>query len=130
MLEHRPSAILSRVPKRLVLVRRPDPRRVPRRLRMMGVVLLVAGVGAAGLVYWIETYRAEPSIEELLPGTTAANSRQVGLLYGHGVQSLWEVYQDLKQPGGQALMVAAVAGLAAAGCFRVAWLRDQPDDAP
>jgi hypothetical protein len=92
--------------------------------------VLVAGVAASGLVYWLETRSAEPTIEELLPGTAAANARQVGLLYGHGVQSLWEVYQEMKQPAGQAVMVAAISGLATAGCFRAAWLREHRDYAP
>lgn len=124
----RASAILSRVPKRLALVKRYDPRRAARRLRAIGLQVLVAGVAAAGVIYWLETSRAEPTIEDLLPGTTAANSRQVGLLYGHGVQSLWEVYQELKRPAGQAAMVAALSAVIAAGCFRVAWLREHGDE--
>jgi len=96
----------------------------------MGAACLAAGTAAAGLLYWFETSHAGPSLEDLLPGTTAANTRQVGLLYGPAVASLWEIYQELKQPGGQACLVAAFAAVTAAGCFRAAWLREQPDDAP
>ena len=116
-------AILSSVPKRLALVA-PHPRRVARRLRTVGVLAIAAGVVAAGGMYWFETYRAGPTIEDLLPGTRAANARQIGLLYGHGVESLWEVYQELKEPAGQAMTVIAISGLVAAGCFRAAWLRE------
>jgi hypothetical protein len=113
------------VRRRLALVARRDPRAAARRLRTIGVLVLVAGAVAAGLIYWLRTYHAEPTIEDLIPGTTAANSRQVGLLYGHAVQSLWEIYQELKQPAAQAVIVAALSGLIAAGCFRAAWLRER-----
>lgn len=78
-------------------------------------------------MYWTGTHRTEPTIEELLPGLRAARARQTGLLYGHAVLSLWEVWQDLKEPAGEATVVAASGALGAALCFRVAWLKRRGD---
>jgi len=112
------------VAKKLVLVAKPDPRRVPRRLRTAGIVVLVGGVAAAAWMYWIDTHRAGPTIEELLPGSTAAKTRQMRLMYGNAVQFLYDLYQEWKSPAGQALTVAALSCATAAFCFRAAWARE------
>ena len=103
---------------------RRDPRRAARRLRGIGAAVLLAGAIGAGAAYWIGTHRSDPSLEELLPGSTAARARQMGLLYGPAVESMWELYQDMKEPAGQAVTIAALSAIAAAGCFRAAWLRE------
>jgi len=108
--------------RRLAIVKGADPRHRARRLRIYGVIVFVVGVAGAGVTYWRGTHRAEPSLEELLPGSTAARSRQTGLLYGRGVQSRWEVYQELRRPGAEAFIIAAAGAAGAALCFRMARL--------
>ena len=90
--------------------------------RRIGTLILIAGLVAAGLVYWIGTHRREPAIEDLIPNYSAANSRQMGLMYGHSGELMWEGVEALKQPGTQAVVLVIIAGLAAAVCFRIAWL--------
>jgi hypothetical protein len=104
--------------------RRP-PRAAPvpgRRLRVVGVSVLVLGLGTAGLVYELETRHAAPSMDDLMPGYSQANSRQMGLYYGHAGEVMWGWREDLARPGVQAGIIIAIASLVALGCFRAAWL--------
>ena len=101
------------------------PRAAPvagRRLRAVGVSVLVLGLGAAGLVYELETRSAAPSMEDLMPGYSQANSRQMGIYYGHAGEIMWGWREDLARPGTQAAIIIAIASLVALGCFRAAWL--------
>ena len=117
----------SRTRTRIAIVPRHDPRRAARRLRAIGIAVFAVGICAAGLTYWLETRNASPSIEDLLPGSRAAAARQNGLLYGRGVESLLEIYQDLKEPGGQALLIVLGSVAATGICFRAAWIREHGD---
>jgi len=114
--------------RRLALVKRPDRHRITRRLRAIGVLLFTAGVVVAGRLYWLGRHRTGPTIEELIPGVTAANARQMRLLYGNAVQLLYERYLEWSGPAGQAVLVVAVSALAAVCCFRLAWLREHGHD--
>jgi len=97
--------------------------RVPgRRLRVIGVLILIFGISLAGLVYWLETRAAHPTLEELMPGSSQANSRQMGILYGHAGVVMWEWREQLMRPRTQAGIIIAAASIVAFGCFRVAWL--------
>ncbi len=91
-------------------------------MRIIGATILVLGLGAAGTLYWLETHSTEPTMEQLLPGYSAANSRVMGEYYGHAGEMMWEWREDLAQPGTQAGIVLVVAAIISAGCFRVAWL--------
>jgi hypothetical protein len=104
--------------------RRP-PRAAPvpgRRLRIMGALVLVFGLGTAGLVYAWETRDATPSMEDLMPGYSQANARQMGLYYGHAGEIMWGWQEDLARPGVQAGIIIAIASLVALGFLRAAWL--------
>lgn len=110
-------AFVSRSP------RRPKAEPAPgSRLRRIGVLILALGFGAAGLLYFLETHNAGPSMEDLMPGYSQANSRQMGLYYGHAGELMWSWQEDLTLPGTQAGIIVAIATLVALGCFRVAWL--------
>jgi len=86
-------------------------------------VILVIGLAAAALTYWIESRNAEPSIEDLLPGTAAAHERQMGILYGPALGTLMDWTNDLiGTPGGHALLIAGTAAIVAGVCFHVARL--------
>jgi len=91
-------------------------------MRRLGGLIVIAGLCAAGLLYWLETRHAEPGMEELMPGYSKANSRLMGIYYGHTGQMMWEWREALARPDVQALLIVIVAGVAAAICFRVAWL--------
>ena len=93
-----------------------------RRMRIIGIVTLVVGCVAAGLLYWLETRNAEPSLEELMPGYSRANSRMMGIYYGHAGQMMWEWRETLARPDTQAAIILVVAAIVAAGCFRVAFV--------
>jgi hypothetical protein len=99
----------------------PAPIAPGQRARRVGAWILIVGLGAAGLLYVLETRRAEPGIEQL-PGYSAANSRQMGVFYGHAGEVMWGWRETLAEPATQAGIVLAVAAVAAGICFRIAWL--------
>ena len=103
-------------------------RKRPERLRMIGVIVLLLGLVAAGAVYWLGTHSSEPSEDELLPGNARAESRQMEILYGKLGLLTVELSNDLKQPGTQACIIATISILAAAGCFYVARLSDDDSE--
>ena len=57
-----------------------------------------------------------------MPGYSKANSRLMGIYYGHTGQMMWEWREALARPDVQALLIVVVAGIVADICFRVAWL--------
>lgn len=91
-------------------------------MRRLGVLIALAGVLSAGFLYFLETHHAGPSLEELIPGTSRANSRLMGIYYGHAGKMMWEWREAIARPEVQALLILIVAAIAAAVCFRVAWL--------
>jgi hypothetical protein len=104
---------------------RPAPVAAPppgSRARQAGVLTLAIGFVTALSVYAVGIYQRGPEIEDLIPNYTAANSRQMGLLYGHSGELMWETMQALKQPTIQAIVIAVVSVLVAIVCFRIAWL--------
>jgi hypothetical protein len=101
-------------------VTRPSPAERRRRLRLVGWLVLAAGLFGAGLTYWVRTRHAEPSLDDLLPGSTLARRRQMGILYGTiGLMAL-EWGEDVKRPDTQAVLIVAACALIAVVCFRVA----------
>jgi hypothetical protein len=112
----------------------PDPsRKLRARLRQIGVVVLLLGIGSAGIVYWIGIRSADSTEDPLLAGyseaQSRAESRQMGLLYGKSGVLIDDLCDDLKRPGTQAAIIAGVSALIAAGCFYLARPLD-PDDEP
>src|SRR5262249_32352901 len=91
------------LPFRLRRLQPADVAVVPgRRMRRIGAAVLAAGVVSGALLYWIETRDAGPTMEELMPGYSRANSRLMGIYYGHAGQMMWEWRQGLAQPATQA----------------------------
>jgi hypothetical protein len=92
-----------------------------RRLRTIGILVLVCGLGGAALFYWWAQRRAHvPTIEELMPGYAYARARQRGILMGGFVASVMDSLEALREPGTQAIILAIVVTVVALGCFRVA----------
>jgi hypothetical protein len=92
-------------------------RRQARRLRIVGVSLLLLGGSIAGLVYWLGMRSAEPMDDLGMQGFNRAEQLQMKQLFG-GVGSLIEDWSnDLKQPGTQALLIMITTVAITVGCF-------------
>jgi flagellar basal body-associated protein FliL len=98
------------------------------RLRIIGIVVLVLGLGGAGLVYWLGTRSPDVSDDLSMLGYNKAQTRQMGMLYGKMGPVIEEWFDDLKQPGTQAEIIVVVSILIAAGCFYFARLLGHDDE--
>jgi hypothetical protein len=107
------------------LTRHPVRRRVA-----LGVLLLVLGIGSAAGLYWVRTHSGEKTMEQMLPGYSRANRRQMGIFYGKAGEQMWGWLEDLARPDTQAAIIGIVTGLVAMRCFRSAWLRAEEMRAP
>jgi hypothetical protein len=94
---------------------------------MAGIIVLVLGIAGAGVVYWLGTRSPDASDDLSMVGYEKAQTRQMEQLYGKSGLLIQEWYDDLKQPGTQAIIIAAVSALIAAGCFYFARLSDNVD---
>ena len=104
-------------------------RRRARKCRVIGVVVLLLGVGGAGVVYWLGTRSPDLSDDLAMVGYNRAESRQMGMLYGKEGVMIEDFQNDLKQPGTQAAIIATVSVIIASGCFYFARLLDHDDEA-
>jgi len=95
------------------------------RLRIIGAVLLVFALLVAGVRYAIQIRSAEPTLEEVIPGSNAARERQVGILIGSFGVSLLEAWDYLQRPEIQAIVTVGVGAIAEIACFRVATLLER-----
>ena len=104
------------------------PSRHSARLRMAGVIVLVLGIAGAGVVYWLGTRSPDLSDDLSMVGYNKAQTRQMEQLYGKSGLLIEEWFDDLKKPGTQATIIAAVSTLIAIGCFYFARLLVQGDE--
>jgi hypothetical protein len=88
-----------------------------KRLRIIGTVVLLLGLGSAGLVYWLGIRSQDASDDPALLGYNKAQSRQMGVLYGKMGQVIEDLTDDLKRPGTQAALITAASILVASGFF-------------
>ena len=86
--------------------------------------MLVLGLTAAGLIYWLGTRNADLSDALSMQGFNRPEQQQMGELYGKSGQMMEDWIEDLRQPGTQAIIVIVVSGLVAAGCLYFAKLSD------
>jgi hypothetical protein len=100
-----------------------------RRLRIIAVVILLLGIVSAGVVYWLGTRSADLSDDPSMSGFDKPEERQMEMLYGKSGELIEDWSDDLKQPGTQAIIIAAASIIIASGCFYFARLLDD-DDAP
>jgi hypothetical protein len=100
------------------------------RARRIGIWVLVVGVVSAALVYFLRTWYATPSPEDLIPNYREAYARQMGLLYGHSGVVMWEGLDALAQPGTQAVIILVITAAVAFICFRVAWVDEDSAKRP
>jgi flagellar basal body-associated protein FliL len=94
---------------------------------MIGVIVLVLGLGSAGVVYWLGTRSPDVMDDLSMVGYNKAQTRQMGMLYGKMGPVIEEWFDDLKQPGTQAEIIVVISVLIAAGCFYFAPWMDNDD---
>ena len=90
------------------------------RLRIAGRVILVCGIAAAILFYWIQSRHAAPEIDELAAGFVKARDRQIGQLMGPLGVTLNQWMEVLQRPLSEAILIAAGGAVVAWICFRLA----------
>ena len=101
-------------------------RRRARRFRVAGMLVLLLGLGGAGVVYWRGTRAGEAPVDDSLIGYSKIETRQMEIMYGKQGLLLEDLKEDLRQPGNQAFLLAAAAAALAGGCFYLArlWAED------
>jgi hypothetical protein len=97
-----------------------DHRKIARQVRAFGRVILVIALLASCRLVWNEWRRTEPTPEELMPGTEAAEARQVGVMYGLFARDARNVWLDLAQPYPAAAIITVSGTLVLLGCSRLA----------
>jgi hypothetical protein len=95
---------------------------------MIAVIVLLLGIVSAGMVYWIGTRSADLSDDLSMVGYNKPEERQMEILYGKQGELIEDWSNDLKQPGTQAIIIAAVAAIIVSGCFYFARLLDADDE--
>jgi hypothetical protein len=105
-------------------------RRHASQLRWIGFIVLVTGVTASGLVYWLGTRSPDLSANLSMQGFNRAEQRQMARLYGKSGLLIDEWSDALARPGTQAILIAAFSALVFAGCFYFARLLDVDDPPP
>jgi hypothetical protein len=110
----------------------------PARLRAAGRAVLVFGILGAGVFYLIASHPTGRSMDDLLPGYTRSENRQIGALMGNFGVTMLDLEDQLHQPGTQAILIAIAAAVAAGLCYQAAAVREhnaqfevrpKPDDA-
>jgi hypothetical protein len=98
-----------------------------RRLRIIGVIVLLLGMGSARLVYWLGTRSPDIMNDLSMVGYNRAQSQQMGVLFGKMGVMIDDFLNALKRPGVQATLIVVAATLIALGCFYFARLMDNDD---
>jgi len=98
------------------------------RLRKAAAIILAAGLISAGLLYGLRTENS--NLDQLRESQARAESRQMQLLYGRSGGITEDLSNALKRPGPQALLIIAISGIIAAGCFYLGQPIQEHDDGP
>jgi hypothetical protein len=96
-----------------------------RKLRVIGLIVLVMGIAGAGIVYW--TRSADVSGDLSMAGYNKPVERQMAILYGKQGELIEDWSDDLKQPGTQAVIIIVLSAGIASACFYFARLLDYDD---
>ncbi len=89
-------------------------------LRRAGACVLTGCICLAMFVYRVGVATHEPTIEELLPGTTRIVERERGILFGRMSIEMFRWFEALQQPAGQAGLLVLVGVIGAVACYQVA----------
>jgi len=99
-----------------------------RRLRLVGAVILIVGLVAAGTVYWLGNRERDLPDDPSMIGFDRAAKRQIGILYGRFGEFTDDLAEYLKRPGVQASIIVMVSAGVALGCFRFAHLLEYDNE--
>ena len=99
-----------------------------RRLRFVGAVILIVGLGAAGAVHWLGNREPDLPDDPSMIGFDRAAKRQIGILYGRFGELTDDLTEYLKRPGVQASIIVVVSAGLAFGCFRFARLLEDDNE--
>ena len=97
-----------------------DPRKIARQLRASGRVVLIISLFFAGRMAWTEWRRTDLTLEEAIPGSDAAERRQVGEMYGLFARDVWDTWSDVRRPYPAAAIIATSGVLVLWGFNRLA----------
>jgi len=97
------------------------------RLRITARVVLVCGVAAAIVFYWIRSRNTAPEVDELAAGYLKARDRQLGQLMGPLGVAMSQWLDFLQQPSVEALLIVACAAAVAWICIRLSETADEPE---
>jgi hypothetical protein len=87
------------------------------RLRKIGLLILIAGVCAAGLVYWIGNRPEDPALADYRQSEARAETRQMESLYGTSGDVIQKVMTGMRRPRNQAIAVIAITVAVSGVCF-------------
>jgi hypothetical protein len=97
------------------------------RLRLAGRLVVICGVTAAIVVYWIQSRNQAPELDELTAGFIKARDRQLGQLMGPLGVVMNQWVDVLQRPLSEAILIVAGAAAIAWICFRLAETADEPE---
>lgn len=100
------------------------------RLRTLGILVLLLGLGGAGAVYWTGAPPEDLSADPATARAYRTGTRDIEVNFGKMGLLMNDLLDDLKYPGTQAAIIATVSLTVASGCFYFAqWLDcGEPDD--
>jgi hypothetical protein len=98
------------------------------RLRTIGVLVLLLGLGGAGIVYWTGAPSEDFSDDVSTARTSKKVARDIEMNVGKMGVLMNDLLEDLQDPGTQAVMIVVASILVASGCFYFARLQARGDD--
>ena len=92
------------------------------RLRALGLLVLLLGLGSASVIYWRGAHSSDASRgvrpdDPLSVEDSKRASRDVEIYYGKTGLLGMKLWQQMQRPGSLAILIAAVSTLTAGGCF-------------
>ena len=97
------------------------------RLRTLGLLVLLLGLGGAGLVYWFGAPAEDLSDDVATARTSKKVDRAIEVNVGKMGLFMSDLMEDFQDPRTQAAAIAIASALAACGCFYFARLQLRGD---
>ncbi len=105
----------------------PPCARHSRHWRRLALVILLLGAGIASWVWWQGRAAAALQDDPTMLIFNRKNHQQMGMFFGKSGYLMDDLFDALKQPGTQAVLILATAIVLAGGCFLISRL---PESAP
>jgi hypothetical protein len=87
------------------------------RLRTLGLIVLILGLGGAATVYWLESHSASRNEDPAMVGYSRQETRQMETMYGTMGSMTDDLLNALKRPGVQAAIIAGISTVVGGGCL-------------